>query len=482
MPFAESTPSGRLRLAYVSPLPPDRSGIADYSADLLPALAAAAEVSVYPEGEAPPAVNLGDIAGLRPLAALPEDVAAGRVDRVIYQLGNSAASHSRTFALLHRLPGVVVLHEYLLHHLVRELTVAQGDRARYFEELRYCAGSTGERAARSLVEHGQEPRPWSFPLFERVVDASEAVLVHSEFARRRILQSRPLARVGVVPMPCALPVGGSDRLAARRRLGLPPEVPLVASFGFVTPQKHLEPAIAAFVRFRREVPEARYWIVGEVSPYYDLAGVIARIAGPGESGITVTGRVELDTLHDAMAACDVALNLRHPTGGESSATLVRLLALGRAVVVTDAGSFAELPAGSVVFVAVDEQEEEHLLAILRRLFADPSLRHALERNAVRLAEREHRPAAAAQRYLEALGRFPPRAPSPVVPPLAPTAPGAMEVRLLGELAAELADLGLGEDDEPLLVELARAFVGLDLDRAAKRRDVSPAAERGEVVR
>lgn len=200
----DSTNPRRPRLAYVSPLPPDRSGIADYSADLLPALAAVAEVSVYPEGETPPAVDLGSIAGLRPLSSLADDVAAGRVDRVIYQLGNSAASHARTFAQLLRLPGVVVLHEYLLHHLVRELTAAQGDRGPYLEELRYCAGGTGECAARYLIERGREPEPWSFPLFERVVDASEAVLVHSEFARRRILQSRPLARVAVVPMPCSL--------------------------------------------------------------------------------------------------------------------------------------------------------------------------------------------------------------------------------------------------------------------------------------
>ena len=172
----------RLRLAFVGPLPPDRSGIADYGADLLPALAELAAVTVYPEGELAADLDLGPIFGRRPLDSLPGDVTAGRVDRVLYQLGNSAASHSRTFGMLMELPGTVVLHEYLLHHLVREMALAAGDLQAYAEELRYCAGPTGAAAARALLDEGREPDPWAFPLFERVVDRSSSVLVHSEFA------------------------------------------------------------------------------------------------------------------------------------------------------------------------------------------------------------------------------------------------------------------------------------------------------------
>jgi glycosyltransferase involved in cell wall biosynthesis len=270
-------------------------------------------------------------------------------------------------------------------------------------------------------------------------------------------------------MPCSLPREAADSEAARRRLGLPPEVPVLASFGFVTPQKHLEPALAAFARLRRELPTARYLVVGEVSPYYDLEAALARAAGgtgSGASGVTVTGRVSLETLHDAMAACDLAVNLRHPTGGESSATLVRLLALGKAVVVTDAGSFAELPAGCVAPVAVDALEEDHLLELFRRLLGEPALRSALGGNAARFAARHHRPEVTARRILAELAGLDGRAPAEAVPPLAPHPEDAVEIRLVGELAAELADLTLGEDDEPLLAELSRELVGLDLDRPA----------------
>ncbi len=184
--------------------------------------------------------------------------------------------------------------------------------------------------------------------------------------------------------------------------------------------------------------------------------------------MTVTGRVSLETLHDAMAACDVAVNLRHPTGGESSATLVRLLALGKAVVVTDAGSFAELPAGCVAPVAVDALEQEQLLELFRRLLGEPALRSALGENAARFAARHHRPEVAARQILAELTRLGGRAPAEAVPPLAPHPEDAEEIRLVGELAAEIADLTLGEDDEPLLAELARELVGLDLDRPARR--------------
>ncbi len=43
--------------------------------------------------------------------------------------------------------------------------------------------------------------------------------------------------------------------------------------------------------------------------------------------------------------------LRHPTAGETSASLLRLLGAGRPTLVTATGSFAELPPTIVTFLA-----------------------------------------------------------------------------------------------------------------------------------
>ena len=453
-----------MRLALATPLPPATSGIADYADELAPHLAAGAELTLFHEGAAAPAAALAARFACRPVAELPAALARGSFDGVVYQLGNSAAHHEQIYRLLLEHPGVVVLHEYMLHHLVRELTLVRGDAAAYVEEMRYAAGDTGRAAARRLLDTHYPVDVWAFPLFERVVDRSLGVLVHSEFSRSRLLASRPRARVGCLPMPVDLdalrPPDEAERAAARAALGVAAEAPLIATFGFVTPNKHLEPALAGFARLRAARPEARFAVVGEVSRHYDFDEVLARC---GAEGVTVTGRVPLERLHDWMIACDVALNLRHPTGGETSATLFRLLALARPTLVSAAGSFAELPEGAVAKVEVGPDEAEQIFALLDRLAADRDLAAALGRAGRREVERGHALPAVAARCLEFVRETLAGAATPeaAVPPLAPWDEKDRATALLASVGADLADLGLAEQ-EAALGEVAAALVELGL--------------------
>ncbi|HSM14017.1 MAG TPA: hypothetical protein VLA66_08095, partial [Thermoanaerobaculia bacterium] len=261
-----------MRVAYASPLPPLTSAIADYSAELAPALAdAGVELDLFHEGPRAPDGELAARFRCRPVGELAA-VARG-YDLVLYHLGNSLPHHAGILDCLLAAPGVVVLHEVMLHHLVSERTLAAGDPEAYVEEMRYCAGETGRRVARRLLDTHYPVDVWSFPLIERVVDRSRGVVVHSEFARRRVLASRPGARVERAPFPVALdavaPAGERERAAARSAFGLAPEAFVIGSFGFVTPHKRLEPALAAFAALHRERPDARFLVAGEVSPHYD---------------------------------------------------------------------------------------------------------------------------------------------------------------------------------------------------------------------
>jgi glycosyltransferase involved in cell wall biosynthesis len=455
-----------MRRAFATPLPPATSGIADYSAELAPHLVAAgAELTLFYEGAAAPDPAFAARFPCRPLAELGAALDRERFAAVVYQLGNSAGHHEQTYRTLLERPGIVVLHEFMLHHVVRELTLVRGDAAAYVEEMRYAAGATGRAAARRLLDTHYPVDVWAFPLFERVVDRSLGVLVHSEFTRQRLLRSRPLAHIGCVPMPVDLgalaPPTSAQRASARAALGIDAGAPLLASFGFVTPNKHLEPALVAFARLRAERPDARFAVVGEISRHYDFDEVLARV---GAAGVTVTGRVPLNRLHDWMVACDVAVNLRHPTGGETSATLFRLLALARPTLVSDSGSFAELPDGAVAKVEVGPDEVEQIAALFRRLLSDPPSAEALGRQGRRAVERDHALPEVAGRYLsfvrETLARA--SAPAPAVAPLAPWPEGDVATALLASVGADLADLGAGED-EAALAAVAAALVELGLD-------------------
>jgi glycosyltransferase involved in cell wall biosynthesis len=509
-------PVSRMRIAWWSPLPPARSGIADYSAELLPEVARHLDVELIVDEGARVAPELAERFAIHPPRALGGLLASGRCATVVYHLGNNRDFHAAIYRALLEHPGVVVLHEAVVHHLVRDLTLHAGDPQAYVRELRYAYGASGEALGRRCVATGVPLDPWSYPLFERIVDRSLGCIVHNEYTRRRVLASRPLARLAVVPHHLSLGSGATDPAAARAALGLPEDGFLIGSFGFVTAAKRAGVLLAAFARLRRERPAARLLLVGEISPHYDFASVIRRLrgegagglagggdaddsggarggggargpggtrgsggaknsggarggGGPGEEalpGVTVTGRLELERFLLYMAAVDLAVNLRYPSAGETSGTLIRLLGLGKPAIVSKTGAFAELPPDCCAQVEVDEGEEELLYRFMLRLADDEALRRRMGDNARRHIAERHTLAGSAAAYagfvrdVVRAGAQPFRA----LPPLAPYGEDDLAVELLREVSAELSDLGIAEDDDEALGAVAAAVVELGIER------------------
>lgn len=437
-----------MRLAWFSPLPPQRSGIADYSAELLPHLAEHLELELFvDEGvKVDPAIRARfPVHGDR---AFPE--MRHRFDAVLYHLGNNVDYHARIWRTMVRFPGVVVLHEAMLHHLVRGMTLSRGDLDGYVEEMRYAYGRTGQALARRSLDTGIPLDVWSYPLFERAVDASLALIVHNDFTRQRVLASRPLARISVVPHHLSLgEIGPVDRAA----LGIAPDAFVLASYGFITPAKRLEVSLRAFARLRAERPDAVYLLVGDASPHYDLP--------PLPEGAALVGHTELDEFLRWMQVADVAVNLRYPTSGETSGTLIRLLGLGKPVIVSNVGAFAEIPDGACAKVDLDEYEEDLLFEYLRRLAADEGLRRRMGENARRFVAL-HTLEASARGYVEVVRSVVEErhAPFRLAPPLAPYPPGDVLSDVAADVSAEAVDLGVGEADDDLLRDLAATMVEL----------------------
>lgn len=454
-----------MRVAWFSPLPPAASGIADYSAELIPLISNQVDLRLVIADGADVAPALRDLAPVSTVDSFTRHGGGDSVELCLYQLGNNAEFHAYMMDSLQRWPGVVVLHEFMLHHLFQGMTLARGDAAGYVEAMRYAYGDMGVAAARRLVDHGLPLDVWAFPLFERVVDASRGLIVHSEAVRRRVLRSRPSARIERIPHHlslAALPGGeAASKSSARRALGLPEDAFVVGSFGLVTPHKRLEVIRRAFARLRRRRPEAVLLVAGEISPYYNASDWID---SGSEAGIVVTGRLSLPNLLQAMVACDVAVNLRHPTGGETSGTLMRLLGIGRPVIVSDTGAFAEIPEGCCIHLPLDLREEDLLVAYLTRLAEDPTLATAIGGCARRYMRDHHALADSARLYVQALHRFAESADDlfEPAPPLLPVPTGDLSSRLLGELGFETANLGCDERDRDLLDTLAATAIELDL--------------------
>ncbi len=422
---------------WLSPLPPAASGIADYSAELLAAMPAGRDLRVF----GPPGSPRGRWPF--PTEAYGRYRPGGRL--AVYQVGNHPAFHAEIYDLALRHPGVVMLHEYRIRDLVRERALALGGPRAWLEELRYALGEAGPALARGEYVGGS----FTPPLFERLVDRSRGVVVHSEHARRRVLASRPSARVWTVPhhfSAGAPPAPGGGRGA----LGLPDvdsETFLVGVFGHVTRFKKVRQAVDAFAELRAGVPRARLVIVGTVA---DNDPGLARLLADLPAGVHVTGRVPFERLQALMAAVDAAINLRLETAGETSGTCIRLLGLGRPTIVTDAGWFSEIPDDACLKVREDAWEAPVLRDFLLALAQRPALRAAVGGNAARWIASEHSIARSLAAYEAAFAEAAatPAAVRAPAPPLASHGREDLDARLAAAVGAAVVDIGFEAPGKP----------------------------------
>jgi len=358
-----------LRVAYYSPLPPERSGIADYSALLLPALEQLVDVDVVRHGRT------------RPVAA----------DVALYHIGNDPDAHGWIVDALRRRPGVVVLHDFVLHHLVAGLTLGRKDSPAYLAAMERDSGVAGRLIAHGVLEGRVVPpwetRPDEFPLTREVLDVATGLIVHSHHVEDMVRD----AGYGGPVWRIAHPAWPMDEVEPTKLDGRP----VFGCFGHLNASKRLPQLVEGFERVRRRYPEARLLLVGPASPGFDAT----RLAVEGVDRIDY---VPEDRLWSLMAACDACISLRWPTMGETSGSVVRALVLGRPLVVSDVGWFAELPDAVALKVPIDEREPDALAESLELLAASETTRLAMSDAARDYVAREHDVHVVADRYVAAL--------------------------------------------------------------------------------
>jgi glycosyltransferase involved in cell wall biosynthesis len=403
-----------MKVAYYSPLPPSRSGVADYSALLLPELEQRIDVVVARPG--------------RFRRAPHADVA-------LYHIGNDPEAHGWIARELAARPGVVVLHEFVLHHLVAGQTLARGDARGYLDAMERGHGLAGRLLAYGVIDGRIPPlwetRPEAFPLAGDVLANATALIAHSAFVEERARAAgydRPIRRIPhpawLLPAVAPAEVEGS---------------PLFGCFGHLNESKRIPQLLAAFARVRESQPDGRLLLVGA------LSSRLAALDVP--DGVVREDYVSEERLWSLMGACDAIVSLRSPTMGETSGSAIRALSLGKPLVVSDVGWFSELPDDVAVKVPVDEHEVVTLAAALEALAVDPARRETMATAARELVERDHALPRVADLYVAALEQ----------------AAGGESVRdaTLREVADAAADVGIGDVD-PAARELAARLDEVEL--------------------
>jgi glycosyltransferase involved in cell wall biosynthesis len=411
-----------VKVAYFSPLPPERTGVADYSALLLPALEKRLDLTVVPRGRRRKAPRGTDIA--------------------VYHVGNNPDAHAWIVDALRRRPGVVVLHDFVVHHLVAGMTVGRRDGHGYLDAMELEHGVVGRLLAHGVLDKRIPPlwesRPEDFPLARFVLEHATGVIVHSQAVRGLVRATGYEGRVWHVPHP-AWPV--PDLEPERVSAG-----PVVGCFGVVNASKRVPELLRAFAAVRERHPETMLLLAGPTSPGFDLDRRLQRL-GLADDGLRREDWVDERRLWSLMAGSDVSVNLRHPTMGETSGIAIRALSLGKPLVVSDVGWFSELPGEAALRVPVDANEVDTLAAALELLVTRADVREQMGRAASDLARREHDLERVAERYAAAIEE----------------AAGGDAVRdaVLAEVSRAAADVGISAESAEAQV-LARRLAEVEL--------------------
>ncbi len=390
-PAADGRPGGRLRLAMWTPVPPQQSGIADYSAELVDELAASCDVELFVDGGFTPDLALVQDHPVHHFSAFDRRHRRQPFDVTVYQMGNSHF-HWYMYDAVRRHPGIVVLHDLawsqLLYYRLREagdlagfvseLAAVEGDDvARQFAALDRFTAAVRDRARLDFLD--------GHPMLGSLIDRSLAQVVHFEACRDELVARHPGARATVVPMGVADPYGNRPEVevgAARARLGLSPDTFVIGTFGIVHPLKRVESCLRAVARLLPSLPDLVLLVVGRMAGVeyeHHLRQVAAELGVDGH--VRFTGHVSKDALDAHLIGSDVVVNLRTPTHQHMSAVVSRATAAAKPVLISDIPGWEFMSEPCFVRIPVDDNEVDVLATALESLAADPGRRERLAESA-----------------------------------------------------------------------------------------------------
>lgn len=401
-----------MKLAVFTPLSPSKTGISDYNQELLPKLSHYIDdIDIYFVGENPtyPKIHGCNYIHIDNFNEEKYEY----YDQVIYHIGNNSIYHEKIYLNALMFPGIVVLHDYSLHHLIAKLTVGQNDWKSYIEEMLFNYGENGENMAIQSRE-GKRKVVWEtentlqFPLNKRLLQRSTGLIVHSNFIQTLIKTECENVDVEYAPL-FANDINLTSietKISLKNKHKIPNDVFVFSSFGFVSRAKRVHIALKAIKMLKDVHPNILYLVVGEDEK--NIYEVKKMIKEDGlDRWVKHIGFVELNEFKDYIQLSDVCINLRFPTQGESSASLLRILGYGKPAIISEIGTFQDFDDNCTIKIPVgDEAEEEYkLYEAMLRFIEDKNMLNSFGENAYQLVKKNYSIDRTTKQYLEMIKKI-----------------------------------------------------------------------------
>ncbi len=360
-----------MTVGFFAPLPPAKTGVADYADALLGELRKHGEVKI----DAP-----GDIA--------------------LYHIGNNQL-HGAIYDRALKNPGVVVLHDAVLQHFLLGRLSSQ----QYVDEFIFNYGEWTRSLAEDLWKHrarsAADPRYFEWPMLKRIATAARAIVVHNPAAAAMVRKHAPEARVFEIPHLFVSPQVPSevDTLRFRAALGSGPRTVLAGVFGHQRESKRLAVVLRAFQRVWKSGEDARLLITGSFASSDLERSLAGQLSDPR---IIRAGYLDESDFWRYAAAVDLCINLRYPTAAETSGIAIRLMGIGKPVAFSDGSEIACFPENACLRIETGQCEEEMLAAYITWLAGDREAGEAIGRRAAKHIAAHHTLETVTERYWEAL--------------------------------------------------------------------------------
>lgn len=386
-----------MRLNWFSPLPPEYSDIAHYTARLAPSLMRYFEVifwTTHKEANSLPReakIRIYDPAFIEEREFTCELLSGIN----IYNFGNDIRFHRAIYCVARRLPGIAVLHDTRLHHFIfAYYRPGHPEWARYVKLAGALYGEKGAKAAREIADlHGKliDAHVEAMSFVEPFLSNAIGAICHSNSACADVRR-----RSAIPTLQLPLPFVSLARIPRVKRVWTSPF--RLIMFGYIGSNRRVDEILVALKEVCAEI-DFRLDVYGilqhtaEIENLIDALGLRPRVA--------LHGYISEQALDDAIALSHLAFNLRHPTMGETSGSILRSWAHATPTLVTDAGWYATLPNRIVKKISI-ENERTDLVQALKHLASNPTFYQKLGIEAAGFVRANHDPDGYAKALAHAL--------------------------------------------------------------------------------
>jgi glycosyltransferase involved in cell wall biosynthesis len=367
-------------LAYISPMPPQKTGISDYSAELLPYLSKYYTIEVISEPtQRPSSPNYG----LRTPQWFEHHHT--HYDRVIYHIGNSPY-HTYMLNLLSKRKGIIVLHDFYLGDLM--LHAGLLDQNLLFTQY-------GKKALNDYETKNIKEIIDQYPCNKTILTDALSIITHSTYPKelaQKWYPNLPTDSWSTIPLLRTPPSSKIDSITPYQ---IPPNSFVVATFGLLSPNKMNQELLESWIDSSLHYKSNCYLLfVGENLNSTYTQKLKETIKG---DHIIITGYTSPQEFQSYLQNTDVAVQLRSNSRGETSAATLDTMNYAIPTIINNNGSNRELPKNAL-YMLNEEFTQTELTQALETLYHNPAQRELLAQNAKEYIQQHHNPEACATLY------------------------------------------------------------------------------------